>query len=189
MHPTIYFQKKPDILISVASFFRKCSVGLTSTPLGPPSLVKYPVLYIGSQFFQLLGSAYCSRYSLVSYYTGCYSFPKHYFFVLSKLYLFFYFLLSLPYRIWEKPTEFSPLNCTGFSFCKRIQNKLSQGVWYNHGWQLDSNETGVRLKFNFCEFSRNNDYNTDLDLNKIQDLSTTYPIYYKYRPNRNLINP
>jgi hypothetical protein len=26
MQPTIHFRKKPDILISVASFFRKCSV-------------------------------------------------------------------------------------------------------------------------------------------------------------------
>jgi hypothetical protein len=60
MHPTIYFQKKPDILISVASFFRKCSVGLIFIPLGSLSLVKYPVLYIGSQFFQLLRRAYCS---------------------------------------------------------------------------------------------------------------------------------
>jgi hypothetical protein len=71
MHPTIYFQKKPEILISVASFFRKCSVGLIFIPLGSLSLVKYPVLYIGSQFFQLLGRAYCSTYSLVSYCTGC----------------------------------------------------------------------------------------------------------------------
>jgi hypothetical protein len=39
-----YFQKKPDILISVASFFRKCSVGLIFIPLGSLSLVKYPVL-------------------------------------------------------------------------------------------------------------------------------------------------
>jgi hypothetical protein len=54
MHPTIYFQKKPDILISVASFFRKCSVGSLL------SLVKYPVLHIGLLFFQLLGRAYCS---------------------------------------------------------------------------------------------------------------------------------
>jgi hypothetical protein len=61
MHPTIYFQKMPDILISVASFFRKCRVGLIFIPLGSLSLVKYPVLYIGSQFFQLLGRAYCSR--------------------------------------------------------------------------------------------------------------------------------
>jgi hypothetical protein len=60
MHPTIYFQKKPDILISVTSFFRKCSVGLIFTPLGSLSLVKYTVLYIGSQFFQLLGRAYRS---------------------------------------------------------------------------------------------------------------------------------
>jgi hypothetical protein len=60
MHLIIYFQKKPDILISVASFFRKCSVGLIFNPLGSLSLVKYPVLYIGSRFFQLLGRAYCS---------------------------------------------------------------------------------------------------------------------------------
>jgi hypothetical protein len=60
MHPTIYFQKKPDIFISVASFFRKCSVGLIFIRLGSLSLVKYPVLYIGSQFFQLLRRAYCS---------------------------------------------------------------------------------------------------------------------------------
>jgi hypothetical protein len=54
-------------------------------------------------------------------------------------------------------------------------------------WQLDSSETGVRLKSNFYEFSRNNDYNMDLDLNKTQDLSTTCPSWtwvadYKYRP-------
>jgi hypothetical protein len=56
----VYFQKKPDILISVASFFRKCSEGLIFIPFGSLSLVKYPVLYICSQFFQLLGRAYCS---------------------------------------------------------------------------------------------------------------------------------
>jgi hypothetical protein len=60
MHPTVYFKKKPDIFISVASFFRKCSVGVIFIPLGSLSLVKYPVLYIGSQFFQLLGRAYYS---------------------------------------------------------------------------------------------------------------------------------
>jgi hypothetical protein len=55
--PHNIFSKKPDILISVAGFFRKCSVGLIFIPLGSLSLVKYPVLYIGSQFFQLLGRA------------------------------------------------------------------------------------------------------------------------------------
>jgi hypothetical protein len=40
----LHFQKKPDILISVASFFRKYSVGcILNLSL---SLVKYPV-YIG----------------------------------------------------------------------------------------------------------------------------------------------
>jgi hypothetical protein len=35
-------------------------VGFIFIPLGSLSLVKYPVLYIGSQFFQLLGLAYCN---------------------------------------------------------------------------------------------------------------------------------
>jgi hypothetical protein len=35
-------------------------VGFIFIPLGSLSLVKYPVLYIGSQFFQLLGRAYCN---------------------------------------------------------------------------------------------------------------------------------
>jgi hypothetical protein len=43
--PHNIFSKKPDILISVASFFRKCSVGLIFIPLGSLSLVKYSVLY------------------------------------------------------------------------------------------------------------------------------------------------
>jgi hypothetical protein len=34
MKPTIHFQKKPDILISVASFFRKCSVGCIFNSVG-----------------------------------------------------------------------------------------------------------------------------------------------------------
>jgi hypothetical protein len=39
-------------------------VGLIFIPLGSLSLVKYPVLFIGSQFFQLLGRAYCSTLRL-----------------------------------------------------------------------------------------------------------------------------
>jgi hypothetical protein len=35
MQPTIHFQKKPDILISVACFFRKCSVGCIFYSVGP----------------------------------------------------------------------------------------------------------------------------------------------------------
>jgi hypothetical protein len=35
MQSTIHFQKKPDILISVASFFRKCSVGWIFYSIGP----------------------------------------------------------------------------------------------------------------------------------------------------------
>jgi hypothetical protein len=31
----IHFRKKPDILISVASFFRKCSVGWIFNSVGP----------------------------------------------------------------------------------------------------------------------------------------------------------
>jgi hypothetical protein len=98
MHPTIYFQKKPDISISVASFFQKCSVGLIFIPLGSLSLVKYPVLYIGSEFFQLLGRAYCSTLWLAIV-PGVNPFLNTIFFVLRKLYLLFYFLLPLPYRI------------------------------------------------------------------------------------------
>jgi hypothetical protein len=34
IQPTIHFQKKPPILISVASFFRKCSVGCIFNSVG-----------------------------------------------------------------------------------------------------------------------------------------------------------
>jgi hypothetical protein len=34
IQPTIHFQKKPAILISVASFFRKCSVGCIFNSVG-----------------------------------------------------------------------------------------------------------------------------------------------------------
>jgi hypothetical protein len=35
MQPTIHFRKKLDILISIASFFRKCSVGCIFNSVGP----------------------------------------------------------------------------------------------------------------------------------------------------------
>jgi hypothetical protein len=34
MQPTIHVQKEPDILISVARFFRKCSVGCIFNSVG-----------------------------------------------------------------------------------------------------------------------------------------------------------
>jgi hypothetical protein len=58
--PHNIFSKKAGHFNFSSQLFRKYSVGLIFIPLGSLSLVKYPVLYTGSQFFQLLGRAYCS---------------------------------------------------------------------------------------------------------------------------------
>jgi hypothetical protein len=57
MQPTIHVQKKPDILISVASFFRKCSVGWIFYSVGPIITRNNPVL-LHEQVKKVLVSKY-----------------------------------------------------------------------------------------------------------------------------------
>jgi hypothetical protein len=108
----------------------------------PPGGTANNILYIGiigPQFCQLLGRAYCGTLWLAIALGGnpfpitIFSFHRN-----CICFLIFYCLSDIAY---EKPPEFSPLNHTRFLFCKRIQNKLSQGVWYNHG-----NPTQIKLK-------------------------------------------
>jgi hypothetical protein len=56
MQPTIHFRKKLDILISIANFFRKCSVGYIFNYVGLLITRELPCIFLLHDFFFVLFS-------------------------------------------------------------------------------------------------------------------------------------